>query len=526
MFKEKKFLFRSLFWVTLGFFVVLIYTQLPDYKDKHLSYIPADADFVILVNSNQLSIDYFKLLDDNPIALDSLVHDPSWISYIISTGVDPNQKMGLFSIYDSITDLRFSGIAANAFDNKKFVVLTVSPTKPLAEVEYKTGFFAQDSASGKVLLRQENDIVVLSKIVAKAKDKDLLPEKYLTMLWDKFFSNSNTLIATNADFANMVISKEHFSVWVSGSLKVDGLPIIGDMFGEKIIESSIREEGMVFKGTVKMNDENGIIPRENEEIKCQGDECVRMAMNLRPQQFMSELEEFIPVDKSYILDNWNGAICMAVDEFKPVSIYKTVSHFDSVKNKRITKKSDLVSFRSLGGVFKMFGLNEFSYPFFRMGLEIDNVDELKSNLEKDSTITFENGHYSFVVPNVVVEHKDYITSKLVSNSQRLYFHIKDKNLIISPLEGEKNFTPSYATVGVDMNFQNFLKVYQIKDIMDVIALRMINGINIDEFILNVESIKSDEITLKGVFTLDTDQNHMAALPSLLNFLSEKFNVLF
>ncbi|MFT7157019.1 MAG: hypothetical protein ACI8Q1_002034 [Parvicella sp.] len=529
MFKEKKFLFRSLFWVTLGFFVVLIYTQLPDYKDKHLSYIPADADFVILVNSNQLKNDYFALLDDNPLAMDSLKYDSSMVTLLSSTGIILEQKIGLFSIFDSISDRRYTGVIANASDNKKFVTLLVDPSKPLAEVEYKSGFFAQDSASGKLILRQENDIIILTSIINKSEDKKLLPEKYLTMLWDKFFSTNNSLKEKNADFAQMIDSKEHFSLWISEDVKAEGIPIAGEMFGEKMLEASIRKEGLIFTGHVKLNEKKGIVLRDNEEINCQGDECIRIAMNVDPQEFLSELIEFVPADKSYILDSWNGAICLAVEEFKPVSLYKTSSYFDSVKNIEVTKRSDLVSLRSLGGAFKMFGLNEWSYPFFRMGMEMNDVDVLKSILEQDTTITFENGHYSFIVPNVIVEtnEKDPITKKKVFHKQRLYFHIQGNSLIVSPLEGEKDFKPSYATVGLDLNYQNFLKIYKTKDIIDVFAMnKMFKDIPIDEFILNVESTSTREITLKGKFTLDTDQNHMVALPSLLNFLSEKFNVLF
>ncbi|CAG5080776.1 hypothetical protein [Parvicella tangerina] len=518
-FEKIKILYWS-FWPILLLFVLGGYYFVPKVNDQsHLEVIPADVDAVILVNPIALFAAYERLLEDNPVALKEMESiKETGAEMDPSIGINPLKKVGIahykrndeeqgFVVVVQLTNFKEFVKNANRRDNKPDPV---------------------NYADGKYILVEKDDQVFLKKgtigILYQAQRGSVSKELAET-LYHEFYENEKSLMQSEPSFLEAVNGKSQFSYWsINTSNLAENLnphiAAINNLFNRKKVSLNIAENGLNTNGSMELKSESSIRIRDEEEVELIGNECFRFAASVDPDEFKGFFDIVLSEDKKYLISSWNGGVCASINGFKDVELKKV--NITPSNDPLYPFNYDTVGVLSAGisnfaGKFE----NQFSYPFFTVACELDDVEGLKEQLAADSTITEVSGYYAYTLDNYFVKKKipsGIFGNEIVLEPQRICFYFIDNSIVFSPELPEVDFVPQYATFHLKFDFQKFFETYTPKNMFDDLIMSQVSKYNFGAYEVNFKEIKDGHIFLEGNFNLTETKNHFIGFPLLINRL--------
>jgi len=504
---------KVVFWIGILGLIFGFYFLLPKIDQSHnLELVPEDAEFVAVLDNITVARTYKRFIEDNPMAFGDFISEKYGKNAILKYGINPMQKIVLFSLKDSITAQR-SYIALVEVAKPSYLVDAVLGRDPKTKIS-KQNIWSEYEEDGNVVVGGLGKIALVMYLPGKLDDKDAINN-----LIAKVLKGDKKLVDVNADYKKMITKKEHFSFWASGAYQTsinvsDHLSVFQSLFDNIIISSTLQDEGVIFTGELFESENKGLLPRENTLVKLQGNECFRFSASVNPDKFANVLKGFIPADKMYLLSSWNGGVCIAIDRFEPVELKKKRIKVDTGTGEQTPYFVDLIDTKieveNVG-----FRLNELmSYPAFTLSCELDNVSKIKELLKSDSSIHEKNGMYSFIIDSAYVQYtKNGIK---VTEKQHVYFYFEANNIVISPDSKKGEFKPSYATFGCVFDLPALIACYTPRSFMDDFGVTIIEGFGIKGISFNTVSTADNVVNIEGKFSLvDTTESHLIAIPRMM-----------
>ncbi len=518
---KKKLLLWS-FWPILMLFVFGFYFLLPQpSENKHLNYVPENADFVVFVNPLEFVKSYVELMEANPAVFDSLelgVLKEKDEKPNLDLGFNLMSKMGVFRFTLENSNVPFYGVVVEVTNFSSFVeFLNPRDNKP-QPVEY---------SNGKYLLLAKDDQIILLKnnigVSVKCEFTEVNDE-VAKQCFDEIFTKEKHLQDVDESFADVLSQKDEIIIWTKKNNKFAEsvnpyLAIISGLFDRKITKMNLTPAGFEVDVMLQASNEDAIIFKEqSEKVLLQNTECFRVSASLNPKSFDSFFDVILPTEKKYLLSYWTGAISSSIESFKNVSIKRLEKQANPDETKPNPNypfqyvEKDLVDMKipfAKGGIDEMF-----SYPYFNFAIELKDVAATKSLIEKDSSISKIGDYYSFVL-------KDYV---LIKNSekqfQRVFFYFTDNALVFTPDLPSSNFQPTFSNFDMVFRFDPFFENYEHKGMMDGFVIDKVQALGLNGFELHFEEYKDGFIHLHGVFDLKDTENHLIGFPMLLKKITE------
>ena len=511
----KKILIWS-FWPILALFIFGSYFLIPkEENQEHLLLVPSNAEFVIIVNPLNLVKTYSKLLKENPVAFGEMEVDldEEEMKFGKGLGFNPLKKMAIFQFTQESNNYNGIGLLAEVSDFEVFVETFNKRDNKEKPTIFKGGQYLLLPKDNEFFLFKDgvgvmvkSDFVDVSKVIAEQCFEDI-------------FEAKTHLYNLEPTFEKQVNNPDQFSYWSKKGSNLMAvinpqLAVINNLFDRKEIKINLTENGFQMNAFLELMEENSIIPREYpDELVLQNTECFRFTASVNPEKFSNFFEVIIPEDKKYLVSNWNGGISASIDGFKNISIKKVTPPKKTVGSSPdslypfLELEEDLIKFELpiMGG-----GLDEiFSYPYFTIACELNDIEALKQQIESDSTISNIGAYYSFVLPGYTIKKDD------VKQKQRVYFYFVDNSLVFCPDLPEKEFQPQYNNFGVLFDFDAFFSSYETKGMTDDFVMNMLEDFEFKGFELKYVTVANGFVQLDGIFQLKNTDNHLIGFPVLL-----------
>ncbi len=508
-------------WPILAIAFFGIYFLIPkESETDHLELIPSNADFVIVANPLVLFKTYARHLEDNPMLFKDLTFeiDEDALDKSRREGVDPISKFALYQFKKEHFNFRGIGILAKTNDFSSFVELFNQRDNKEEPTAYEGGKYLVMAKDEEFYLFK-NGVAV--RIIAQSSD---ITEAIVKECFNDVFEAKTHLVDIDPIFKKQITQNDQMTYWSGKDNNLakelnPQLGVIFNLFDRKDVAINLTEKGFEIDALLELQEGTSIIDRQNPtELTLEGTECFRFAASVNPSKFSNFFDLIIPQNKKYLINDWNGGISASVNGFKNISIKKIspadasdLNNQDSLYPFKTVEK-DLIEFEIpfAGG-----GLDElFSYPYFTVACELENIENVKTAISADSTISNVGEYYSFVLPNYVMI-VDGVKSK-----QRVYFYFVDNSLVFCPELPEKEFIPQYNNFGLLYRFDPFFENYEYKSMMGDFALSKIKEFEFNGF--EIRYVKSEEgtVKLKGLFDLKNTDNHLVGFPMLLKKISE------
>lgn len=512
---------KLLYWSFWPFFLLLLfggYYFVPNVNDQdHLEVIPNGVDAVILVNPVSLFSAYEQLLEDNPIALQelkSISDDGTEIDP--SIGIHPLKKVAIVHYVKTNEQQGFAVIVHLTNFNEFIKNINTRDNKPDA-IDFKDGKYLLIEKDDQVFIKK-NEIGIFYQAQKGGVTSNLAEE-----LYHDFFQEEDKLINAEATFKEAVDSKSQISYWsVNSSNLAENLDphiaAINNLFNRKTVTMNIAENGLNTNASMELVNEASIVVREEDHVELLGNECFRFAASVNPMDFSGFFDLVLSEDKKYLISSWDGGVCASINGFKDVELKKvsiTPSDDPLYPFKYDTVGVLSAGVSSLAGQFE----NQFSYPFFTIACELSDIEELKKQIEDDSTIIQVSDYYSYVLDDYFVKKKipsGLFGNEIVLEPQRVYFYFVDNSIVFSPELPEVDFKPQYATFHVEFSFPKFFETYQAKNLIDEVIMSTMSDFGLDTYKVQFKEIKNGTVYLEGNFNLENTTNHFVGFPLLMN----------
>lgn len=514
---------RLLFWSFWPLYLLVIlggYYFFPKVNNQsHLETIPTSVDAVILVNPIALFSAYEKLLEDNPVALKEMesVRDAG-DDIDPSIGINPLKKIAI-THYQADEDRQGFLIVVHLTNFKEFVQNANSRDNKPESVDYKEGEYILIEKDDQIFLKKDK-VGLLYQAHAGGVDDALVKHIY-----KDFFENEESLMKSESSFSEAVNSESQFAYWSMNSSKILGnidpqMGAINDLFDNKNLVMNITKGGLQTNASLELIEESSIIVREESEVELLKGECFRFAASVSPTSFSSFFDLVLSDDKKYLIDSWNGGVCASINGFEDIELKKvsiTPSNDPLYPFNYDTVGVLSAGISSFAGKFE----GQFSYPYFTVACELEDISELQSLIDKDTTISQVGDYYSYVISDYFIEKK--ISSGLFGNEivlepQRIYFYFVDNSIVFSPELPDVDFVPQYATFDLQFSFPKFFDTYEPKTMIDDLVMSQLSDFNFGDYQLRFKEIKNGKVYLEGNFNLTDTENHFIGFPLLINRL--------
>lgn len=524
-FEKIKLLYWSFWPIFLGVLFGSYYIFPKVNTQGHLSCIPAQTDAVILINPLAFFTAYKDLLEDDPTALkelSSIGDDNSDVDP--SIGINPLSKVAIahysvpnitegFMVIVELTNFKEFVKNANRRDNKP------------EPVSYQDGEY--------ILLEKDDQIFFKlghTGLLYQAQQGGV-NEEIVQSIYEDYFGEGAKLIDTEKSFSDAVIDEDQISYWSLNSIKIADdinpqLAVINQLFNHKHIQLNIEENGFNTDATLELAKENSIIVRQDNEIELLGNECFRFAASVDPSEFANFFDLVLTEDKKYLIEDWNGGISASVSDFKDIELRKI--HLTPTMDPLYPFEYDTVGVMSTGILnFVSSFEGQFSYPFFTIACELENLQDLKSKIENDTSISEVGDYYSYVLNDYFIgqEIKDeHGVQRLALEPQRIYFYFVENSIVFCPELPDEQFVPQYATFYLKFSFPKFVDSYLNQDgkggllnfNVDQFIVEQLGTFGLGEYELKFKEVKDGKIYLEGLFNLTETANHYIGFPLLIN----------
>ncbi|MFN3916810.1 MAG: hypothetical protein ACK4K0_03610 [Flavobacteriales bacterium] len=389
---QKAFYTKTLPWILLMvFFVVLYFLRLKP-EHRQLGFIPDDAEAVLLVDSRKVASGLFKLALNNPHFFDEIMPDKidGDVPEFQNPGINPLSKTAVFFYNDPKKEYPVVGICGALSSAKAFqkYISTFPDYRLIKEINENTivvyggQYAAFDKSSFVVLLGfpgileldEANSVEVLNMLVDKKK-------------------NGRSLPATNENFNQIAFKTEQVSFWGARSKfrPNESSPLLGQA-------NEIRVGMNFLKDEVEMHFEADLAP--GSEVKINDIKALRSDFSF---MFLSGILNKKTIQKL------EGNIGFNIPEeiIKPLNgkFILAINGFMINENLEVLKPGEKVGFD-----------NAPILPKVELVLGVENINLLLDILKHNQAFEYKNKYYVFKNANNPVYIKTEDNNVLITNN--------------------------------------------------------------------------------------------------------------